>query len=233
MVDIFVGAERKQFHLHHDLLCARSDYFKACFEADFKEAKQKELFLPEDDIESFSLFVKWLYGASLKKISSKDELSVYFTLFVLANKLCLEHLRNETMDQILRFHRTSTYPVPVDYQIIRFIYRNTSDRDSIRKYLVHLAAWTAVFKWVDGLSTDEPNYGLSTDGQNYGLSTDEQNLIWEGGDLAVDFAISLSMFHAGWDNDDPNLNDPRRKSNCTYHKHNSTPLCAGTSVHRR
>ena len=57
MVDIFVGAERKQFHLHHDLLCDRSDYFKACFEGDFKEAEQKELFLPEDDIESFGLFV--------------------------------------------------------------------------------------------------------------------------------------------------------------------------------
>ena len=215
MVDIFVGAGRKQFHLHHDLLCDRSDYFKACFEGGFKEAEQKELFLPEDDIESFGLFVKWLYGASLKKISSKDELSVYFTLFVLANKLCLEHLRNETMDQILRFDRTSTYPVPVDYQIIRFIYRNTSDQDSIRKYLVDLAAWTAVFEWVDGLSTHE------------------QGLIREGGDLAVDFAISLSVFHAEWDNDDPNLNDPRRQSNCTYLKHNSTPFCAGTSVHRR
>ena len=213
MVDIFVGAERKQFHLHHDLLCDRSDYFKACFEGDFKEADQKELYLPEDVIESFGLFVRWLYGAPLKKISSKDELSVYFTLFVLANKLCLEHLRNETMDQILRFHRTSTYPVPIDYQILRFIYRNTSDRDSIRKYLVELAAWTAVSEWVDGLSTDE------------------QSLFREGGDLAVDFGISLSKFHAKWDSDDHYWNDPRTKTNCTYHKHNSTPICAGIGLH--
>ena len=212
MVDIFVGAERKQFHLHHDLLCDRSDYFKACFAGNFKEAKQRELYLPEEDIESFGLFVRWLYGASPKKISSIDELSVFFTLFVLANKLCLEHLRNETMDQILRFHRTNEIPVPVHYQILRFIYRDTSDRDSIRKYLVDLAAWVAVFDRVGGLSTDQ------------------QRLIREGGDLAVDLAISLSVFHADWDSDDPSLNDPRRQSNCAYHKHNSTPICADTSL---
>lgn len=57
-VDIFVGAERKKFRLHLDLLCDRSDYFTACSAVRFEEAQQKQLSLPEDDIESFDLLVK-------------------------------------------------------------------------------------------------------------------------------------------------------------------------------
>lgn len=57
-VDIFVGAERKKFHLHRDLLCDRLNYFTACSTVKFEEAEQKQLSLPEDDIESFDLLVK-------------------------------------------------------------------------------------------------------------------------------------------------------------------------------
>ena len=211
MVDIYVGAERKKFRLHRDVLCGRSDYFKACFEGNFNEAQQKELSLPEDDIKSFALFVGWMYGGFLKRVNSKDEIPAYFRLVVFANKLCLEYLQNEAMDCILRFHRTN--PVGIDYQTLHYLYENTSNQDCIRLYSLAIVAWAAVSEhWV-------------------GLPESYHHLVREGGDLAVDFAHSLLVLEDVTKGDDEIIRkyDPRRLSNCTYHKHTSTPKCGDTS----
>ena len=207
MVDIFVGAERTKFHLHRDLLCSRSDYFRACFVGDFKEAQQRELSLPEDDAESFDLFVTWLYGTHLKKISSDDELPAYFGLTILANKLCLEYLQNQATDHILRFYRI--HPRPVDYQYLRYLSQKTSSTDIVRKFLVPVAAWAVV-------ASQTPE-----------LTADYTQLIREGGDLAVAFTLLLSIYYTitkGGGQNTANC-DPRRKSNCSFHRHSSTPVC--------
>ena len=207
MVNIFVGAERTKFHLHRDLLCNQSDYFRACFEGDFKEAQQKELSLPEDNAESFELFVTWLYGTHLKKISSSDELPAYFGLAVLANKLCLEYLQNQAADHILRFCRTN--PRSVDYQYLRYTYQNTCPVDLVRDLLVTLAAWVVV--------ASRPAE----------LTAEYENLVREGGDLAVKFTYSLSLYYTKASSQSIVTLDPRRISNCSLHIHNSTIMCSG------
>ena len=209
MVNIFVGAERMKFHLHRDLLCDRSDYFRACFVGDFKEAQQKELSLPEDNAESFELFVTWLYSTHLKEISSTDELPAYFALAVLANKLCLEYLQNQATDHILRFYRTN--PRSVDHQYLRYVYQNTCPVDLIRDLTVGLAAWIVVAS------------------QPAELTAEYEKLVREGGDLAVKFTYSLSLYYTkakGSSQSIANL-DPRRISNCSLHKHSSTLVCSG------
>ena len=212
MVNIFVGAERKKFHLHSDLLCNRSDYFRTCFVGDFKEAQQKELSLPEDDAESFELFVTWLYGTHLKKISSNDELPAYFNLAILANKLCLEYLQNQAKDHILRFHRTN--PRSVGYQYLRYVYQNTSSTDEARAVPVTLAAWIVVAS------------------QTAELTGEYRDLIREGGDLAVDFMDQLLSCFAKSKVHRKSIGtlDPRKRSNCSLHTHISTPTCV--KVHK-
>lgn len=207
MVDIFVGAEQKRLHLHRDLLCNRSDYFKACFEGDFEEAQQQELFLPEDDVESFDLFVRWLYGALLENISSDYDLLVYLELVVLASKLCLEHLQNETMDQILGFYRLAAPKLSAD--TVRSIYWSTSTGDPLRRLVIQFAAWTAVL-----------NEDTDFDGDN-------QDLLEGGGKIAVDFTTWLARYYAASKENRATILeiDPRIESNCVYHEHNSTPAC--------
>ena len=206
MVDIFVGAEETKFHLHCDLLCSRSNYFRACFEGDLKEAQQSELSLPEDNAESFELFVTWLYGTHLRKISLNDELPAYFGLAVLANKLCLEYLQNQAVDHILRFYRT--HPRSVDHQHLRYVYQNTCSVDLVRDLPVTLAAWIVVAS------------------QPAELTAEYESLVREGGDLAVKFTYSLSLYYTKTSQGIANL-DPRRISNCSLHKHKSTLVCSG------
>lgn len=211
MVDIYVGAERKKFHLHRELLCNRSDYFKGWFEATIDEALEREIDMPEYNTKSFTLFTGWLYGGSLKSIGSKDEMRTYFALAIFADKFFLEHLQNEAMDHILRFHRTNR--VCMDIQTLRYIYENTSDQDIIREFPLALAAWMALSKY------------------EVGLPESYQFLVRAGGDLAVDFADSLLKFEDASKGDLEVIKeiDPRRLSNCTYHKHTSPPFCGERS----
>lgn len=216
MVDIFVGPNQKKFHLHHDLVCHRSNYFRACFAGNFKEAQQKKIYLPEDDVESFDLLVGWLYGAPLKKISSKDDLPVYFALAVAADKFCLEHLFNETMDNILRFHRT--FPVFIDYQVLSYVFHNIPGEHPILRFLVNFAVWMTV-------STQS---ALLCHGLKFSLSKECKDLIWEGGYLAVYFTGMLTAVNARTKGNREVIArlDPRRWSNCYFHRHNFTPTCS-------
>ena len=98
--------------------------FKPHSWASFREAKAKELAPPEDDVGSLGLLVRWLYGAPLMSIFSEEDFYNHLDLNMMAQKLCLEHLLNETMDHILRFYRTSLPKVAAS--TIRSIYENTS-----------------------------------------------------------------------------------------------------------
>ena len=214
MVDVFVGTERKKFHLHRDLLCDRSEYFNACFGGDFKEAKEKELHIPEDNVAGFELFASWLYGAPLKQIEDQDALLPHIALHVLASKLCVERLQNEVMDLIIRFYRV--HPGLVEAQSLGYIYENTSEGDPLRVFSVRLLSWTIV------------------DTNIMELSPDHKILLGLAGDFAVDLTSWLikssanSKAKSGMSDIPELLEDPRSVSNCNFHKHNSTTACSGT-----
>lgn len=211
MVDIFVGARRKKYHLHRDLLCERSEVFKASFMGGPKEAEVKEMALPKDNVESFELFIGWLYGGSLISIPSEDELLAYVDLVSLARKLCLERLQNETMDHILIFYRTSSRKV--DAHTIRSVYENTSAGDRLRVLTIRCASWTAVYN------------------ETFFFAPDDKDLIMGGGEIAIDFTSMLARYyiHTKGTHELIKEFDPRRKSNCFYHKHSSTPVCGDLS----
>ncbi|KAL9066958.1 MAG: hypothetical protein Q9161_007202 [Pseudevernia consocians] len=215
MVDIYVGTSRRKFRLHRDLLCERSEFFEAALEGHFKEAEAQELTLPEDSVESFERLVCWLYGAPLMSMPlepSEDDFSANVNLFILAKKLCLEHLQNETMDRVLKYYRLVLLEVDVC-----ILCENTSAGDPLRRLSIQCAAWKAVFNAVHNKDT--------------AFESGSEYLLEGGGEIAIDFASWLARFYAISKGSRGKLAsiDPRRKSNCFYHVHNSTLACSDPS----
>ncbi|KAF6241679.1 hypothetical protein HO173_000390 [Letharia columbiana] len=66
MVVVLVGPVKQRFEIHKRLICSRSDFFKAAFTGNFKEADDGTLTLPEEDPATFKYFVYWLYTGSLR-----------------------------------------------------------------------------------------------------------------------------------------------------------------------
>ena len=209
MVDIYVGAKRKTFRLHENLLCDRSDYFKATFQGEFAEAKSKELYLPEDDDASFELFVNWLYGGTFKPPINDDELAAHFGLLALAEKVLIEHLCNLTTDHIRGYYRDSQ--TRVLGRDLSFVFENTSGHLMQRSM-----ACVAAMQTLKSCS-------------NKGLPADIRELIMKGGELAAAFTKYLlySQDHGRTTRIDHILDLNR---NCTFHYHDHTSKCKGPAA---
>jgi hypothetical protein len=65
MVTIEVGAEKEQFVVHQNFLCAKSPYFPKALSGSFQEAKTRCIQLPEISPILFRILVAWLYYGNL------------------------------------------------------------------------------------------------------------------------------------------------------------------------
>ncbi|CAG8972244.1 hypothetical protein HYALB_00001642 [Hymenoscyphus albidus] len=74
-VDIFVGPTRKHLSLPKHLLCHYSKYFDACFNGEFREAKEQKLDLPEDKWRYFEALSWMSYYKYLDALKAMDALS--------------------------------------------------------------------------------------------------------------------------------------------------------------
>ncbi|TKA77622.1 hypothetical protein B0A49_03895 [Cryomyces minteri] len=64
IVTVSVGAAPhavKSFQVHEELLTARSSFFRAAFQKEWKEGRERVLKLPEDNPESFEQYARWIY----------------------------------------------------------------------------------------------------------------------------------------------------------------------------
>lgn len=206
---VYVGPERKAFHLHRDLLCDRSAYFKAAFTGSSKEADAKKLVLPDGDSLAFELFVNWQYGSLLTGPSNDGELQTYFALLALGEKLMLEYLSNQCTDLIRGYYRSTNALVRA--QDVSYIYRNIK-RQAMRYCIVKLTV----------LQTLEE--------KEKGFLPGFRELIAGGGDFAADFSCYLLKYAVLKDR--PALGHPTNPQfNCRYHSHDLTPKCKGPAVY--
>jgi hypothetical protein len=131
MVKIFVGPKRKEWVIHEDLICDRSDYFKAVFKDGFKETDEKEIHL-DDDPAAFALFVDWIYGAELRSNNAQSEWSHVQdlgALWVFADKIRLPEVKNE----VCLLYDVYLKRRFVDVEEVRSIYRNTLEASGLRR----------------------------------------------------------------------------------------------------
>jgi hypothetical protein len=131
-VKVFVGKERKLWVLSEEFLCDRVEFFKLMFKSNFKEGHEKEVYLEEDDPETFAKFVDWLFST----FGNVDSLQAC-KLFVLADKMGVEDLKNSIMSSLEVSHRgdeiLTLCPSP---EAVKFTYENTTESSSLRKLLV-------------------------------------------------------------------------------------------------
>jgi hypothetical protein len=104
---VLVGPDRKEYRVRKSLLCEKSDYFAAALrDGAFREGLENEIYLQGDDCAAIDRFVRWLYTSQLEpdpltidQVAKRHaETWVYIKLYLLADKICLESLKNKAMD---------------------------------------------------------------------------------------------------------------------------------------
>lgn len=202
MVGVYVGPNQKFFYLHQELLCDRSQYFVKAFKGSFKESEDKTLYLLEDNVGAFELFVRWLYGATLSSPQTEAAFKTHIELYILAEKICLEHLKNTAIDLIKSSSVISTRwgsGLSLCSTLSR-IYKNTPAGSPLRRYF--LRATVLRFNRLGGP-----------------LVADFEDLLREEGDFAPEFVYALQDSH------EARLVDPRHETFCAFHQHEDTRKC--------
>jgi hypothetical protein len=78
MATVRVGSENfHDFHVHRQLLCDNSPFFKSAITQNWEESKTGIINMPDDDVETFGLYASWLYGVwPFSKLCTKHTESV-------------------------------------------------------------------------------------------------------------------------------------------------------------
>jgi hypothetical protein len=102
IVTLLVGPEKVALRVHKDLICSKSEFFRACLETDFSEAGSKTVALPEDGIEQVEAFLTWIYRGTFElSINERGGVSAdNYKPYAFGDKILAEEFCNVIMDKI-------------------------------------------------------------------------------------------------------------------------------------
>ncbi|KAK7550898.1 hypothetical protein IWX49DRAFT_498606, partial [Phyllosticta citricarpa] len=184
-------------------LINRSSYFRNLLSSTSAAATSPKASFPDLDEFAFALFVRWLYGASLRGPSDYASMQHYPCLYVLARRFRIERLQNDVLDLVRAYYRAGNMTAPAHR--LEYLYDATTipnvNSNPMRRFLVATAAYRY-------LCEREPR-----------LSDAMRGVISRGGDLAVDFAEAMAALHQN------QIGDVRKGSDCAFHEHKETPVC--------
>lgn len=152
IVNIQVGAGKTSYQVHKNLLFGVSPFFRAGFSGGFKEALEKAMQLPEDDVYTFQRFVSWLYtkkyglsgyGSALETNKRYLQLA---RLYVMSDKFGTNSLKNEIIDHLFSTKKIAGL-YPPSQATISFMYANSATGSAFRKLLVDWHVWHIDEDW--------------------------------------------------------------------------------------
>lgn len=116
----------------------------------FLESAQQSITLADVSVELFELVVTWLYQAALIPAPFKDGKPAYYTLlnlWILADRLCFEGLRNYIVDLMADLaDSTNSVLTPSD---TRILYEHIREDAKIRELVLDLFAFKKTDKLLD------------------------------------------------------------------------------------
>ncbi|KAF2401835.1 hypothetical protein EJ06DRAFT_581067 [Trichodelitschia bisporula] len=217
IVDIYVGADKRLWSLHRNLLSYHSEFLRAELQHAAQSVEENgtsksshgtlRLDLPDEAPEGFELLVKWLYQGKLDDVSSiSDDTEKYQyavacqKLHLLCDRFDLPKLKNIAMDQYRKgLHAAGLVP---DASELNDIYRRSPESSPFRRLMVKIAARQLM----------DPEGDKEADSY--------RQCFEENPDFVVDLINAIK-----WGSGGILFEDPTEGQNCDYHDHDSGPNC--------
>lgn len=118
---LLVGSAATSYVVHTLLLTSKSKYFRIACAGKFLEATSKTFTFDDIEVVHFSMLVSWLYTGVVHAIFKNGRPAYYHLihLYVLADRLCFEGLRNAVVDTIADLaDSTNSVPTPTDTHLL-------------------------------------------------------------------------------------------------------------------
>ncbi|KAI8939496.1 hypothetical protein NX059_003267 [Plenodomus lindquistii] len=159
-IQVCIGKEgdRETFNIHESIITIRSVFFKNAMSGNWKEAMDRKVSLPEDDANTFRVYVHLLYtgivAVSSEKAPAYDDGSEEFDniarLYVLAEKLQDVKAKNAAINAMLiakRTMRINNSCCSPTSSCIQIVYAGIANKSPMRKLLVDIFVRYAQKGW--------------------------------------------------------------------------------------
>jgi hypothetical protein len=137
-----VGTPETPFDVHIELLCDSSPYFNNLFNDRFDRVPPATVRLPDDDPDTFTEFLNWVYRGTIFQNQLHPPLIELFRLWVLAQKFEVPELQNLVVTrckQKLDYQKKGVLPT----NTINYVYNNTIPGSPLRQMTVNIFAQRA------------------------------------------------------------------------------------------
>lgn len=111
-----IGANHKLFHVHKDILCSASSYFKAALNGIFVEAAQQECVLDDVEHHIFGLLLRICYADGMSDKAIMQELTgqdvpTLCRLWILADRFGMPSIQDAIVDTLCDQYENSRSPL--------------------------------------------------------------------------------------------------------------------------
>ena len=209
MIDIYVGASRRHWSLHRNILSHHSSFFEKDVIDTDTNVRGSTVELLDEDPAAFELLVKWLYQGKIDDVSNLpvdqkwNHADACQKLYILCHRLRMPGLKNLAIDQFRKgCSESGLVPGPEE---MKPIYEKTPPSSPFRKLVSKIAARQIMDP--DG-NKDAVTYRDCFE-SNSDFAIDVINAIKDG--------AGASLF-----------DDPTEGNSCRYHEHENGDTCQKT-----
>jgi hypothetical protein len=113
MVILHVGPDRIPYAAHKEFLRESTNFFRGARDYSFKETDDHHISMSEDDPDTVNRFLQWIYTRSYHLSEAQGAESNYvdlIRLYKLADKLCVDPLKNELLQVLYDLNRRKVVP---------------------------------------------------------------------------------------------------------------------------
>ena len=150
-IKVFVGAQKKSFVVHKDVITRRSPFFKsACAKCWAKNAECPKINLPEDDPTIFGVFLQCIYQNVVPTELAQETFELMAKVYVFADKVGDLTTANLIIDEFTRLS-DKIQEIP-GLDTIAVVFQRTSENAPLRRLIVDFCIREAPISWLSELS---------------------------------------------------------------------------------
>jgi hypothetical protein len=155
-VEVGTGENSKTYAIYSSTLTTRSLFFRKALSGPWKEAEERVVHLPEDDVRTFELYLHYIYNNEFACNPSENEYGkkervALARLYVLCEKLQDPRSKNciirALSDSIYKIRSNGSWTIP-EFSVVETLYKGTFKGSSVRRMLVDIFAQGVRSKFV-------------------------------------------------------------------------------------
>lgn len=102
-INVVVGNSKEDFRVHEAMIRSSSPFFEKALAGPWKEASQRLVKLPEDEPQTFALYINWLYSGKIPAHSQAPEIDYHnlINAYILAERLLDTEFHNAVTDAVV------------------------------------------------------------------------------------------------------------------------------------